>query len=551
METVFCLLGIIIGLVECKFSATDVMKIKEDFWLAEENQVSFSSQLSARVPTECINGTAVVNGITYPCDNVDFLSLVGRAELQRSRELFSDDSLFEMSDIWGWKSPTTDKEYTLACMTNLIWFIDSTDPTNPILLAYMESHRAESFWCDVKVYKNVAYVVQDKIQQGGVDRGIQVFNLTRLEDNEVLDSLVPPVLLPDFTYEEHGATHNVVIDNDSGFLFGVGINQGNTCSGGLHIVDLAEPLNPVFAGCASQDGYTHDAQCVTYSGPDESFQGNEICFAFNEDTLTIIDVTDKISPSILGKVSYNGAKYVHQGWLNADQDFIISNDELDEIRGSQSTTHSYIFNVASLENPTFHGSFDHKTNSIDHNMYFFGAIHKEGWGGNPPVENHPNTDYVYCANYATGLRILNTVDIKESPPNIATAGFFDVAPEANGARFNGAWSSYMHPSGVIAVTNIETGLFFLNFTQAFVQPTSPPPVTPDDNAESKNIADNLVFFAIIGVSAFVVVAVLGGIIFVTTRSTSKSTSNLQQDKPKFTLEDVEEPEKLGFTDYDL
>lgn len=27
-----------------------------------------------------------------------------------------------------------------------------------------------------------------------------------------------------------------------------------------------------FVGCIGEDGYTHDAECVTYTGPDADFQ---------------------------------------------------------------------------------------------------------------------------------------------------------------------------------------------------------------------------------------------------------------------------------------
>jgi hypothetical protein len=63
------------------------------------------------------------------------------------------------------------------------------------------------------------------------------------------------------------------------------------------MVDIREPLSPKFAGCYSDDGYCHDAQCVNYKGPDARYKGHEICFAYNEDSLTLVDVTDKVSDS--------------------------------------------------------------------------------------------------------------------------------------------------------------------------------------------------------------------------------------------------------------
>ena len=62
------------------------------------------------------------------------------------------------------------------------------------------------------------------------------------------------------------------------------------------MLDLSDPINPTFAGCVDQDGYTHDNECVSYRGPDVEFQGREICFDYNENTLTIVDFTDDDIP---------------------------------------------------------------------------------------------------------------------------------------------------------------------------------------------------------------------------------------------------------------
>ena len=56
-------------------------------------------------------------------------------------------------------------------------------------------------------------------------------------------------------------------------------NQGLSCvavAGGLHVVDVNDPLNPTFAGCYGGDGYVHDAECLVYDGPDTRFNGREV-----------------------------------------------------------------------------------------------------------------------------------------------------------------------------------------------------------------------------------------------------------------------------------
>ena len=46
--------------------------------------------------------------------------------------------------------------------------------------------------------------------------------------------------------------------------------------GGLLAIDVSDPVNPVYAGCFGDDGYTHDAQCIVYNGPDTEHVGQEV-----------------------------------------------------------------------------------------------------------------------------------------------------------------------------------------------------------------------------------------------------------------------------------
>ena len=83
------------------------------------------------------------------------------------------------------------------------------------------------------------------------------------------------------------------------------------------------------------------------------------------------------------------------------------------------------------------------------------------------MKNPPYPKFAYCANYASGLRVLDTTGIKWSLPRLRQPGFFDVSPFAQADAFLGSWSTYMHRSSVIAVNVMESGVFLLNFTGAF------------------------------------------------------------------------------------
>ncbi len=259
-------------------------------------------------------------------------------------------------------------------------------------------------------------------------------------------------------YNGAAASHNVFINEDSAFAYMVGNSGKRRCSGGLHMVDISNPTSPSFVGCYSGDGYTHDVQCVNYNGPDPDYQGSEICFASNEDTVTIVDVTDKANPALISRFRYDDASYTHQGWLSPDHSFFVFDDELDELNGVVTNTTTRIVDVTDLDFPVFStsgtalggydgdGVYTNPSISIDHNLYMVGGCAVQ-------------------ANYRSGLRI---VDLRDAlgvtdPESVVTElGFFDIWPDGDAAAFNGMWSNYaFFPSGNIVASGIEQGLYVL------------------------------------------------------------------------------------------
>ena len=334
------------------------------------------------------------------------------------------------NDIWGWTDRETGREYALFGKTTGTAFVDISTPDRPVYLGDLPSHQRDedySIWRGIKVYADHAYVVSEK-----PGHGMQVFDLTRLRGVGERRTWTE-----DAQYARFGSAHTIAIDEDSGFAYACG---SNTCRGGPHIVDVRSPKSPVFAGCFDEDGYTHETQAAVYRGPDSRFAGREICFNCNEDTLTIVDVTDKRAPRMLSRTGYEGSAFTHQGWLTPDHRHFLLNDELDEQRNGVPTT-TYIFGVEDLTSPALIGAHRHSTRAIDHNLYVKG-------------------DRVYEANYRAGLRILDCARVAEG--ELREVAFFDVYPDDDAAEFNGAWSVYPYfDSGIVVVSGIEQGLFVL------------------------------------------------------------------------------------------
>lgn len=366
----------------------------------------------------CVDGLAA--GV-YPCENVDLMSFMNSPALGAAASV-------EYNDIWGWTDPLDGKEYVLLGRTDGTSFVDISDPLNPINLGFLPTHTVNSIWRDVKVNGNWAYIVAESS-----GHGMQVFDLTRLRNV----ANPPQVFTSDAHYPNFGNAHNIVINAGVARAYAVG---SNTFSGGLHIVNISNPLNPVIMGDFADDGYTHDAQVVTYNGPDAVYQGRQIAFCSNENTLTIVDVNNPVDCIQLSSQSYQNVAYAHQGWLTEDHRYFLMGDELDEINFGGGTR-TIIFDVQDLNNPVVIGQFVSSVPAIDHNMYTKGNL-------------------VYQSNYRAGLRILDMENVASGSLN--EVAFFDVFPASNSNQFNGSWSNYPYfESGVVAVSHIEEGLFLL------------------------------------------------------------------------------------------
>jgi len=349
-------------------------------------------------------------------------------------------NVMDASDIWGWVDPASHREFAILGCESGTSFIDVTDPMRPGVLGYLYgSSNDPVIWRDIKVYQHYAFIGSESS-----GHGLQVFDLHQLLP---LTPIGPGTPMRQFThtahYGEFGSSHNININEDTGYLYAVG---SKTCGGGgLHIVDIRNPTNPQFAGCFSADGYTHDTQCITYDGPDTRYKGQEICFCYNEDTLTIVDVSNKSSLVMLSRIPYETSQYTHQGWLSSDRTHLLMDDELDEIFGSGTDGHTrtLIWNVEDLTKPVWVNTFYSAARSIDHNQY-------------------THNGRAYQSNYCSGLRVVDVSSI----PHVSAVGFFDLAPDCDDVDWWGTWSNFpFFPSGNLIVSSIERGLFVLRMAK--------------------------------------------------------------------------------------
>ena len=400
-------------------------------------------------PVICTNGMVTLPGEDpaddadgpFECSNVDLLAHLSVADM--------DPDATRGNDIWGWTDSTTGKEYALVGLDNGTAFVDISDPTMPLHLGTLPTATVATVWRDIKTYRDHAFIVSE-----ARDHGVQVFDLAHLRG---LGADPARRFEADALYDGVTNVHNIVINEDSGFAYAVGFGvRGDDfpaeCGApGFFTLNIQDPKNPTFAGCfsdaakdtspVSAPGYTHDAQCVNYTGPDPDYQGAEICVASNEDVVTFFDVSDKDNVRVISMAAYPGDAYTHQNWFTDDHRYILANDELDEQNGNVSTQRTLLFDATNLDEPEYLGAYESGITTIDHNLYIIGNLS-------------------YQSNYESGLRIRDVTNVADG--TLTEVAFFDTFPQSTEVAFNGQWSNFPYfESGVVVANDGNNGLFIL------------------------------------------------------------------------------------------
>ncbi|KAH6677080.1 hypothetical protein B0J14DRAFT_615399 [Halenospora varia] len=431
-----------------------IMAKKHETW---DRQRAAGAMESTQYPTldyvPCKDGLATAipgdANNTFRCSNIDLYHFMSHASL---------NSTGEGSSSWGWTSESG-REFVAIGQSDGAAFVEITKHGKMVYLGRLPQYSTPIIWREIRAYKN--YMV---IGSEAINHGVQIFDMRKLlkiDPKKPVTFDAKADLTGWFNELPAGRVHNIIINEELNYGVAVGAQPRNSsCKAGLIFIDLTDPSKPTTPGCNSQDGYVHDAQCLVYRGPDKKYYGRDICYAYNEDTLTIYDVTNKKNSTVISRISYEGASYTHQGWLldRYNQEYLLLDDELDEEKKAGPSADgfptTYIWDIKSLEKPKQTGYFKATAKGIDHNQYVIDGLS-------------------YQSNYGAGLRVVDVTSIPENPTgsDVCEVGFFDIYPEDDAAPggglvdFVGTWSSYAYfESGFIYINTIERGSFVVKMT---------------------------------------------------------------------------------------
>ena len=367
---------------------------------------------TAQAPTaaECKNGRAG----ELRCKNID---LVGRVT-----------GTGGIADVWGWVDPDTKDEFAIVGGSSGPHFFNVTNPAKPIDLGSVPLKPPVGLWLEMEILNDHLYWVCDLNPCG-----LNVFDLSRLTGPEA----AVPVWRPDVTLPL-GTFHSIDSNpkTDHIFLNGVGLVVGTPI-----IFDVSAPLAPTPVGAMTDDGYTHDSLCRNYRGADKDHRGDEVCFNFNEDSVTIFNVSDNPQrPVQLSRNEYETASYTHSGALSNDHNTLISTDEGDET-DNQTPSTLFIWDVSDLDKPKLMDTWEADSLSIDHNIY-------------------SEKDALFHANYNNGFRIMDLS--KAHKGKLKEVAWIDTMPVADSPSFEGVWAAYPFlPSGNILVGDMSDGFYIV------------------------------------------------------------------------------------------
>jgi choice-of-anchor B domain-containing protein len=259
-----------------------------------------------------------------------------------------------------------------------------------------------SAWREMKTYQDYCYV---GTEGGG---GLQIISLADPE---------APFLAATYTGSGLSSIHTVTIDTLNAKLYANGAN------GGCRILSLANPTAPTQVG-----NYT------TFYVHDSHVRDDTLYAACLSDGLRILDVSNPASIVQIAQFQTEN-DFVHNAWTTEDRQYLLVTDE---VSGGRVTA----WDISTITSPIQVDGFTADPSGDAHNVQILG-------------------DIAYVAHYTSGLQVLDVSD----PTNMVRVGYYDTYLSPGGL-FNGAWGVYNYfPSGVILISDIEGGLFLLDFIE--------------------------------------------------------------------------------------
>jgi len=271
-----------------------------------------------------------------------------------------------------------------------------------------------SNWREITVIKDNAYITTEG---NGENQGLQVVSLAGLPDTAFLLTTF------DSTFTRGHILQKDIYNLNEPYIY----ISGTDSTGGVHILDVSNPAQPIEVGLHNPPNYIHDVHV----------RGDRMyTFQFNIGVIQIVDISDKTNPTLLATLDDPGGA-THSGWTTEDNNYLLVADERNGFVGR-------IFDIRDLENIFEVSTFTANPLTFVHNPYVRG-------------------DFAYLAHNREGLRVYDVVD----PTNPIEVGFYDTVTEDNPGS-GGLWSACPFiPSGKVIGGDRDLGLMVWEINEIY------------------------------------------------------------------------------------
>jgi choice-of-anchor B domain-containing protein len=360
-----------------------------------------------------------INAQTYPSLNITLL-----AHLDPEKDNTGYDGR-KYSGCWGWAQTNKNKEYAIVGTSNQTYFIDVTNPTQPVIVDSVKGRGTGGTYREIKTYQNYCYLVSDDISPNS----FQIVDMQYLPDSV-------HVVHDGTTYFER--SHTIFIDKDKLYC-GAPKNVTTGYQSPLRVYSLANPEAPLLLRNLEDDislsliDYVHDMfvrNDTIYASC--GWKGLQI-LTFNSSTNTF-----SLIQSFSG-YPYNG--YNHSSWQTDDRKTMVFADEV------SAGLPAKVIDVSNLNNITLVDTIRSNFGATAHNPYIIG------------------NRWCWMSTYLDGLYLYDISD----PANTTIHGYFDTYPlhGMNDTIYNpayrGNWGAYPFlPSKIIIACDMQNGIFILD-----------------------------------------------------------------------------------------
>lgn len=330
---------------------------------------------------------------------------------------------------FGWQNPVDNRRYAIVGSSRSTFFVEVTNPSNPVLRHEVLGRRDNCIWREMKTFGNYAYLISDD----DFPNSLQIVDMSFLPDS------VHIVMDSDSIFSR---AHTLFIDGNKLYANSVKTNLNNFTFSSMNVYSLQNPEKPLLLRRLDQDFPEIEQVHDMWARNDTLF------ISAGYQGLYIMTYNATINKfSLLSHLSiYPFAGYNHSTTWSADGELLVMADEVPQSLPLK------LVDVSNIFEPNVVTYFNTSDSATPHNPYFLGSsrVFIVSW-------------------YEDGLRVFNGEDMS----NPIEIGYFDTHFQTtsltNTGNYRGNWGAFVDfNDGIVLANDMQNGLFVLDISPALV-----------------------------------------------------------------------------------